>query len=182
MHNHHDTYKCFPAAAIRGAGNEPLLSWRVAILPFVDQTALYDQFHLDEPWDSSHNSQFLDQMPDVYRSIGNRRDGSTSFLVFVGGRSVFDREKGPRLAEIRDGTANTLLCVEAGPDKAVPWTKPEDLEVVQSNPMAALGQIAEDGFLAAICDGSVRQIRKDIDTAQFLSLITCDGGEPFVWN
>ncbi len=52
MHNYHDVYKQFPAAAIRDAQGRPLLSWRVALLPFLEESKLYQEFHLDEPWDS----------------------------------------------------------------------------------------------------------------------------------
>ena len=46
---------------------KPLLSWRVLILPYVEQEDLYKQFHLDEPWDSEHNKKLIEKMPAVYR-------------------------------------------------------------------------------------------------------------------
>ena len=46
---------------------QPLLSWRVALLPQLDQLPLFQQIHLDEPWDSPHNRQFAEQMPAVYQ-------------------------------------------------------------------------------------------------------------------
>src|SRR5262249_46508298 len=55
MHNRHDTYGFLPASAIYSKNGKPLLSWRVELLPFLDQQELYRQFHLDEPWDSEHN-------------------------------------------------------------------------------------------------------------------------------
>ncbi len=74
MHNYESTFGTFPPAYIADkATGKPLLSWRVAILPFLEQDALYKQFHLDEPWDSAHNKTLIARMPPVYRSPGRRR-------------------------------------------------------------------------------------------------------------
>lgn len=54
MHNYHDTYNHFPEPASRDDDGNPLLSWRVAVLPFIEQQALYEKFRLDEPWNSEH--------------------------------------------------------------------------------------------------------------------------------
>jgi hypothetical protein len=75
----------FPAAAIRGKDGKPLLSWRVAILPYLEQKALHDRFHLDEPWNSPHNKTLLSQMPDVYAPVLRRDEPRvyTSYHVFI---------------------------------------------------------------------------------------------------
>ena len=65
IHNFHSAYRKLPAARTDENG-QPLLSWRVAILPFIEQQALYEQFHLDEPWDSEHNLKLIDQMPATF--------------------------------------------------------------------------------------------------------------------
>ena len=70
----------------------------------------------------------------------------------------------------------TILVVEAGREKAVPWTKPEDLPFDPANPLAALGQIPAEGFLAAMADGSVHRFK--VDNATLKALITPAGGEP----
>src|SRR5207244_11694577 len=66
FHNYHDTFGTFPPAAIYSKDGKPLLSWRVAILPYLDQDALYQQFKLDEPCDSAHNKLLLDRMQPIY--------------------------------------------------------------------------------------------------------------------
>ncbi|MDG3006843.1 sigma-70 family RNA polymerase sigma factor [Paludisphaera mucosa] len=68
MHNHHDARNAFPAAAVAGPDGRPLLSWRVALLPYLGEEALYKQFHLDEPWDGPHNRTLLRRMPEVYQT------------------------------------------------------------------------------------------------------------------
>lgn len=180
MHNHHDTHKKFPPAAVRGDGGEALLSWRVALLPFLGEQGLYDQFRLNEPWDSPHNKSLIQRMPEVYRTDAAGA-GETSVMVFVGPQTPSGIEEGPRLADIRDGTSNTILCVVAGADKAVPWTKPEDLSLNTANPLSAMGQLPGDYFICVLFDGFVRSIRTGNDPQLLAGLITHSGGEVFVW-
>jgi hypothetical protein len=165
---------CFPAAAIEKDG-KPLLSWRVAILPYMDEDALYKQFHLDEPWDSPHNLEVAKTEPFDFQSPDSPED-KTRIMVFKGKGAAFDGGKKVHVEEIRDGLHKTLLCVEAGPDKAVLWTKPEDLPFDPENPLAALGNVPREGFLVTVFDGHVMQLKVDNETLK--ALITPDGGEP----
>ena len=57
-----------PAHAIYSTSGEPLLSWRVSLLPYLGYVDLYNRFHLDEPWDSPHNRQLLKPMPSEFRA------------------------------------------------------------------------------------------------------------------
>ena len=147
----------------------------MAILPLLDEHALYKQFHLDEPWDSSHNLEAAKTVPAVFQSPDGPSDGKTRVMLFTGKGAAFDGGKKFGIADIRDGTSNTILCVEAGADKAVPWTKPEDLPFDPESPLAALGKVSPEGFIAAFFDGSVHQLKVDNKTLK--TLITPDGGE-----
>ena len=167
--------RSFPPAVIEKDGR-PLLSWRVAILPFLEADALYRQFHLDEPWDSPHNLEVAKTMPSYFQSPDSPSDGKTRVMLFTGKGAAFDGGKKVCTADIRDGTSNTILCVEAGPDKAVPWTKPEDLAFDPENPLAALGKVSPQGIVAAFFDGSMHLLKVDNKTLK--ALITPDGGEP----
>ena len=167
--------RSFPPAAISKDG-KPLLSWRVAILPYVGATSLCERFHLDEPWDSPHNLDVAKTMPSIFQSPDSPSDGKTRVMLFTGKGAAFDGEKKIRMLDIRDGAAATILCVEAGADKAVPWTKPEDLPFDPANPSAALGNVSPQGLLAAFFDGHIMQLKVDNQTLK--ALITPDGGEP----
>jgi Sigma-70, region 4/Protein of unknown function (DUF1559) len=166
----------FAPAAIRKDG-KPLLSWRVALLPDLGQRALYDRFHLDEPWNSPHNKTLLNQMPDVYAPVVRTDEprGSTYYQVFTGPGALFEDELGPKLLDVKDGTSNTMMVVEAG--SPVPWTKPEDISYDKEKPLPKLGRQFDDGFHASFADGSVQFFGNAKDPNVVRLLITSNGGE-----
>jgi len=147
MNQYHAANGSFPPAAIKSAAGTPLLSWRVALLPFLEQAELHSKFKLDEPWDSPHNLALVEQMPAVFDSPGvaNKGANETLFQVFTGSDTMFPLQGARSLSDIRDGASNTLLIVEAG--AAVPWTKPADLEYAADQPLPRLGGIGPDGLV-----------------------------------
>jgi len=169
----------FPARANFDAQGKPLLSWRVHILPYIEQEALYKQFHLDEPWDSEHNHRLIAMMPSFYRNPSSRsaRPGMASYLAVCGKGLMFDGTAGRKPAEVTDGLSNTIVVVEADDDRAVEWTKPEDWEFDATRPLAGLGHAHPAGFGAAFGDGSVRFLSSSIDATLFHALLTIAGGE-----
>jgi RNA polymerase sigma factor (sigma-70 family) len=178
MHNYASSHdSTFPPAAIRKDG-KPLLSWRVALLPYLEEEALYKKFHLDEPWDSPHNKALLDQMSDVYAPVSrkDKSENSTYYQVFAGPGTLFPEEGGTKLVDIKDGMGMTLMVVEAA--RPVPWTKPEDLPFDASRPLPELGGQVPDGFCSGIADGSALFIKKSVDPKVLKALITPRGGEP----
>jgi uncharacterized protein DUF1559 len=180
MVNYADTMRGqLPAHAIYSKDGKPLLSWRVMILPYIEQQNLYNQFHLNEPWDSEHNKKLLARMPVVYASPQHDRavkEHSTYYQGFYGKSAFFEGKQGLRFpAAFTDGTSNTIMIVEAS--KAVPWTKPEDIPFDPAQPLPKLGPPGVSYFLAAMCDGSVRTISHSITKETLRSAITRDGGE-----
>jgi hypothetical protein len=178
MHNYHDVFKTFPPQASY-AGKKALLSWRVHILPFIEQDNLYRQFKLDEPWDSEHNKKLIKQIPELYRSplAKNLPEGKTTYLAPVGPNTIFKGPEGTPIGQITDGTSNTILTVEADESKAVYWTQPEDLKVDNQNPLTGLRNEAVKGFVAGFADGSVRFVSNNIAPQVLWALFTADGGE-----
>jgi hypothetical protein len=175
FHNYHSVYGSFPPAAIYAKDGKPLLSWRVAILAFLEQKKLADEFHLDEPWDSEHNKKLVERIPRTYQSeFEGRKPGDTVYLGFTGPDTVFDGKKGVKLLDITDGTSNTILLVEAA--HGVPWTKPEDLAYDAKKPLPKLGVVPE-GFYACLCDGSVRWVNSTTPDKTLRLLITRNDGQ-----
>ena len=154
MHNYHALYNGLPASTICDKKGKALLSWRVAILPYVEQDALYKQFHLDEPWDSEHNKKLIAKMPKIYQIDDKKNDGTTHYCVFTGNGAVFDPIQPQKLIEIADGTSNTLMVATAA--RSIPWTKPEDLEFDPTKPVAKLLLFKDGTTPVAFCDGSAR--------------------------
>src|SRR5262249_25771193 len=102
--NHHDTYKRFPAPSIKDKEGNPLLSWRVKILPFIDENELYKEFHLDEPWDSDHNKKLIARMPKVYASPNApNQNGTTVYLGVAGAGNFFGTPNELSIRNIIDG-------------------------------------------------------------------------------
>jgi hypothetical protein len=169
----------FPPHAIYSADGNPLLSWRVKILLYIEEMALYKQFKLDEPWDSPHNRALIARMPQVYRNPNLPLEpGKTHYLAVVGEPCIFNgTATGTKLRQITDGLSQTIMLVEASPDQAVEWTKPDDLEYDASNPNAGIGGIRPGGWQAAFADGSVQMISDMVDPAQLKAMFTRAGGE-----
>jgi RNA polymerase sigma factor (sigma-70 family) len=179
MLNYHDQHKRMPAPALTDAAGKPLLSWRVALLPYLNEQALYDQFHLDEPWDSPHNRDLLPKIPKWYAPVRKptARPYDTYYQVFVGKGTAFEPGPGLRLPDsFPDGTSKTLLVVEA--DDPVPWTKPTDLPYAPDRPLPKVGGQFPDSFHLAMGDGSVTTLPKSMPSSLLRALITRNGGEP----
>lgn len=179
MHNFADVYKFFPSGAGCDKEGKPLLSWRVYILPYVEQEELYKSFHLDEPWDSEHNKALIARMPPVYRNpnLPETSDGKTNYLAVVGDKAAIRPKEGTGFADITDGTSNTILAVEASPDRSVIWTKPDDFSPDDKNPLDGLIGLRPNGFLALFADGSVRFIGATTEPGVLKALFTRNGGE-----
>ena len=178
MLNYHDAFNKFPAAFSANNG-KPLLSWRVAILPYLNQDALYKEFHLDEPWDSDHNKPLVEKMPDVYQGpMSKHKDGRTVYMTPRGETTAFPGAVGLKLSAIADGTSNTIAVVEVDDEYAVPWTKPDDWQFDTDDPKAELGGQYTGGFHVAYCDGSVKFVPDKVDEGTLKALFTRNGREP----
>jgi uncharacterized protein (TIGR03067 family) len=177
MHFYHDANKRLPAPAILSKDGKPLLSWRVAVLPYLEQQELYKQFKLDEPWDSAHNKKLLEKMPPLYAPVTGKtkQPHSTYYQVFVGPGTAFEPGKNITLLNITDGTSNTVMAVEAG--EAVPWTKPQDLPYDPQKDLPKLGGLSSDGLFVAMCDGAVRWMPRPFDARLFRLAITRNDGQ-----
>jgi hypothetical protein len=180
LHQYLDANGRFPAAAIYDKEKKPLLSWRVQLLPFLGETDLYKQFHLDEPWDSEHNKKLIEKMPKVFDSTADPKlaaAGKTTFLAPRGAATMFPDRRGVRLSEVTDGTSNTIFLVDADDAHAVPWTKPEELAFDPKEPAKGLSTRFGDGFLVGFVDGSVHFLPKKLPKETLRALFTRNGGE-----
>jgi hypothetical protein len=170
-----------PGAGTRVPRGQALLSWRVALLPYLEENELYQQFHLDEPWDSQNNKPLLAKMPRIFAPPGgNRTAGLTYYQVFVGPHAIFEKHQVSPIFSVTDGTSNTILIAEAA--NPVPWTKPEDLHFAPDEPLPELGGLFPNVFNVAMADGSVQAISKKSDPRMLRLAIMKDDGNPIDMN
>ena len=176
MHGYHDVQGALPSNLLTKEG-KPGLSWRVAILPFLDQQdELYKQFKLDEPWDSENNLKLADAIPKIYFPIRGRAEkGQTFYQMFAGKSTLLDPSgKGISLAAVTDGLSNTFMVVEGA--KPVIWTKPDDLPF-DGKEVPKLGGMFDGEFHALFGDGAVRRLPKGLDADVLKALIDRQDGQ-----
>jgi hypothetical protein len=180
IHQYRTTYGKWPADTVDKAG-KPLLSWRVALLPFMEEEELYREFKQDEPWDSAHNKPLASRSPKVYWCPGAPEEspGMTYYQGFVGPGTVLEQA---RLKAPEFYLSKTIFAVEAA--EAVPWSKPADLSYDPTKPLPRLGNWSQDpkatfpaqrrGSLTLLMDGHVGFLGENIDPKVLRSLISRD--------
>jgi len=181
--NFHDTYQGLPIGIADKSGKIGL-SWRVAILPFIEQNALYQEFHLDEPWDSEHNKRLISKMPKLYAPARTDTFGYTFYRSFSGNNTVMPPPAQPlaagkpgvgaSMASISDGTSNTLFVAEAY--DPVIWTKPDAPFTPGSSPKLG-GGVFSNGFCALFGDNNARFLPMGLPEADLSSLILTNDGK-----
>lgn len=184
MHNYHDAYGSFPPEQkARDSEGRSGLSWRVHLLPFLDQNKLYQEFHLNEPWDSPHNIKLLEKMPEIFKAAPQDfvdakplKSGETTIQAPVGEKTIAGGVKPVMIRNIVDGTSNTVFFVEVKPELAVPWTAPRDYEFDPANPASGLQKREGDKYLFAFADGSIRLVPASLKPKTFLNLFQMNDG------
>ncbi|MEX2173718.1 MAG: M56 family metallopeptidase [Pirellulaceae bacterium] len=191
LHNWADTYGGrFPPPVVmgrNGRGGVPH-SWRVALLPFVEQAALYEAYNFDEPWDSETNKKVLAQMPPQFRHpLDDPESTNAGYFVLrsemllaeppeEGFATAFSGKNGMPFSHIHDGMSNTLAVVEARRD--IPWTKPEDILFdPDAKELPKLGGWFKGGYNVALCDGAVKFLDEQLDPKTLKLLIMPQDGQ-----
>jgi len=176
LEKYHKDKGSYPAPAIYDAAGRPLLSWRVALLPYLDNEPLYSEFKLDEPWDGPHNKRLLKKLPACYREPVSRDDFRfsdnqfrTSDMVFTGGGAAFGGKKGATREEVGN---KTILLAIGGAGRSPYWTKPADLTYADDQPLASLfGKHGQSPLHVLLADGTFKTFKKGADEKELRSLI-----------
>ena len=177
LHSYHDVHGRFPTDVVSADG-KPLLSWRVEILPFLGADPAFEELRRDEPWDSEHNAKILARMPEVFALGVDVAGGKTDVLAPSGKGTWIDSAKPVTIADMTDGTSNTVLLVQVQPEHAVPWAKPGDYAFDPNDPAAGLGSSADAKSVTVLfTDAAVQSVKKSLMPEQWIALFTYSGGE-----
>lgn len=141
LSNYESAHGTLPPAFVADANGKPMHSWRVLILPYMEQSALFKRYQMGEPWDGPNNRQLWDKMPDCYRCpgcelcerwgvepFGKQPAGVASYFAVVGEQAGWSAERARTLSELEIGGKSTILVLEHG-GLTSPWTAPSDLTV-----------------------------------------------------
>jgi len=206
FHNFADAYGTLPPPAVIGPDGKPWHSWRVLLLPFLEEAGLYQQYDFSQPWDSVKNRPLADRTVKIYRDPAREgpADGISDYAAIVGRAAVFQpgivkmeserdfpacltKGKKVTLASVTDGTSNTIIFATVDPSRNIPWTKPED--ILLDDGFAGLGKARGIGAihpatddtgklgLVAFADGAVSALPTSTDQGDLMKLLTARGGE-----
>lgn len=194
IHNYSDTYHRLPPAYTVDKDGHPLHSWRVLILPFIEQNELYQRIRLDEPWYSPHNREVFESVQSPsgkgpstpFGAYWCPKDetnvGQTNYMRIVGPRMITNGPNSVHYKDVTDGLSNTILCVEVA-GLGVRWYEPIDLRVDTmsfkcNDPGRSCPSSRHPNCVNVLLgDGSVRNLPPSIDPRLFEAMTTINGGE-----
>jgi prepilin-type processing-associated H-X9-DG protein len=193
FHNWHEKFKHLPDAITTDEGLPPR-SWRIELLPYLEDSTLYDAYDIEQTWDAPDNEPIARTPVKMLRCPSYRNDQDpqqryfTAYAVVAGNESAFPDGKGLPFRGILDGTSNTLMVAEACGHNIV-WTQPKDLDLqrdeiavngasrTRGRSPSILSSYHPGGGQVVFVDGSVRFISESIDTSTLEALTTATGGE-----
>lgn len=157
---------------------EENVSWRVHILPYMEQSALRQQFNMNEPWDGPTNKRLANQQIREYVSLSDPPGTvDTHYRVFVGPKTLYPVNSLPvKPTEVKDGLSNTIFAVESR--DAVPWPQPKELQYDPNGPLPPLGFAHRKGFLVVMLDGSVQFVSDKVSPDRLRNAIEPADGIP----
>jgi Protein of unknown function (DUF1559) len=193
--NYHEVYKSFPPAHIADENGRPMHSWRVLILPYLEQQPLYDAYRFDKPWDGPNNSKLLIHMPRAYscssRQLNSPAQTHTSYLAVVGKNTAWPGQRAIAFSDIVDGSSSSLLVCETS-EPRVSWMEPADIEYADAieqltsrDPNRCSGHVSRTFFYewshgrnVALADGSIQYLIYGIETDHARRLLNVNDGGP----
>lgn len=183
LHNYHDVHGCFPPAYLADEHGRPMHSWRVLILPYLEHGDLFNEYDFNEPWDGPNNSRLHDRMPEMFWAQDAPHSAShTNIVALVGPGTAFPGASSTRLADISDGSQNTILLAETS-SRAIPWLAPQDLDVremswqVGDSQRPSISSVPWRDPFVAMASGERRALSRALPASELRALATIAGGE-----
>ena len=187
LHDYHDVYGSLPPTYIADKNGKPMHSWRVLILPFIEQKPLYDKYNFDEPWDGPNNSKLAATImkayscPAEHAKKGSSASLETDYVAIVGDHTAWRGEKALNFGDFKDGTSNTIFVVEVH-HSGIHWMEPRDLHVSQMAPTInpkhgqGISSAHPGGAQVGLADGAVRFLPDETPQDVLRSHIQIDDG------
>jgi hypothetical protein len=181
MLEYEQSYRVLPPAYTVDAAGNKLHSWRTLLLPYLGQTALYQQIDFSKPWDAPENAKFHSAMPEVFNTASTTLPaGETLYRVILHPRGVFTGPDQTTYSSIIDGAANTIMIVQAAKNQSVSWMQPDEYTVSDFMKVDKTNALYFDGYTHIITpDGSVKAIGiQQLGSQMIESMVIIDDGGP----
>jgi type II secretory pathway pseudopilin PulG len=182
IHNYHDVYNTLPAPMLPDKDGRPSISWRVSLLPFIEQTPLFDRYDSNNPWDAPSNAFVRSQRLKIYESptAGEKTPGKTNYVVVVGQNTAFRPNQNTNFGKIVDGTSNTIFVLEIA-NSDIEWSEPRDLDLntlvfAKSAPPGAKNVVVA-GTYVLLGDGSTVRLPRELTVEQLKKYLNPSDGE-----
>jgi hypothetical protein len=175
--NYHDAKGHYPPAYVAGPDGRPWHSWRVLILPYIEEQRLYDRYDFDEPWDGPNNRLLAAEMPRLYAFHGRHEPGltTTNYLAVVGEGTMWPGK------EPRKGDPNTFgdtILIAENEGLNVHWMEPRDFDFAAmsfefNHPHGISSWYKFPAVVTA--DGAVRRMRDRPSAADLRAMLLVGG-------
>ena len=188
---YHDVFGSFPPAYIADENGKPMHSWRVLILPYLEETSIYDAYDFNEPWNGPNNSKLMVILNTFRCPTATTPDTHTNYVAVVGPRTAWPEDESSRKARFVDGRSKTIQIIESH-QRSVHWMEPRDVSFDEAVEMLSGdvdsgnsdGHLVErffcyerSGRMAAFADASVRFLPYGMPRKSAEGLLTVAGGE-----
>ena len=157
------------------ADGQSKLSWRVHLLPLLGEAELHARFKLDEDWDSEHNLELLEEIPEIFQSVEG--SSQSSFLGFGGGGMSMASGTLHKTDDLKDDADLTIMLMDVGDRLAVPWTQPIDLPSLDVEKLAEIADDTSGKIQVITVSGKKRTLRKRLSLEQLQAMLSIAGGE-----
>jgi prepilin-type processing-associated H-X9-DG protein len=184
LHLYHEDHGSFPPAYIADDDGKPMHSWRVLLLPYLEEKIAYGKYRWDEPWNGPNNSRLGINPYDFQCSADQATFGSsmTSYVLVTGPGTPFPDGASTKIDDFRDGVANTILIVEVA-NSGIHWMEPRDLNIQQmattlnAKPGQGISSCHSSGAVVVFADGHTEFLDAATSAEQLRAMLTIDGGE-----